>query len=81
MEVREFEPGLALFAGEDGLDVFRRLIPEAHAALVPGGVIAVELGYGQVAGVSKLLANGGFLRIELIMDLQSVPRVAYALRP
>lgn len=81
LEVREYEPALALFAGEDGLDVFRRLIPEAFRALVPGGCIAVELGYGQVAGVSKLLANGGFQRMELIMDLRSVPRVAYALRP
>ncbi len=40
VEVREYEPGLALFAGDDGLDIYRRLIPEAFAVLVPGGFIA-----------------------------------------
>ena len=45
VEVREYEPALALFAGEDGLDVYRRLIPAAHARSFPAGFIALEIGY------------------------------------
>ncbi len=47
VEVRDYEPALALFAGDDGLEVYRRLIPAAFAALTPGGFIALEIGYGQ----------------------------------
>jgi release factor glutamine methyltransferase len=43
-EVRDWEPPLALFAGEDGLDIYRRLIPEARRVLKPGGLLALELG-------------------------------------
>ena len=46
VEVRDYEPALALFAGS-GLDVYRRLIPEARAVLVDGGFLAVEMGFGQ----------------------------------
>lgn len=41
------EPILALAAGEDGLDVVRRILAEAHAHLNPGGVIAIEVGYNR----------------------------------
>ena len=47
VEVRDYEPALALFAGDDGLAIYRRLIPAAFAALAPGGFIALEIGYGQ----------------------------------
>jgi release factor glutamine methyltransferase len=80
VEVREFEPALALFAGDDGLDIYRRLIPAAHAALVPGGFIALEIGYGQARAVEGLLAAAGFSQIEFIPDLQDIPRVACAQR-
>lgn len=78
VEVRDHEPALALFAGDDGLDVYRRLIPAAHAALVPGGFIALEIGYGQSDAVTALLARAGFERIEFVNDLQDIARVASA---
>jgi release factor glutamine methyltransferase len=76
VEVREYEPAHALFAGEDGLDVYRRLIPPAHAALAPGGHILLEIGYGQAEGVRALLAESGFAGIHFVPDLQGIARVA-----
>ncbi len=76
VEVREHEPALALFAGDDGLDVYRRLIPAAFAALEAGGFLLMEIGYGQWQAVGTLLADAGFERIEFVPDLQGIPRVA-----
>ncbi len=80
VEVRDYEPAQALFAGEDGLAIYRRLIPDAFSALVPAGAIALEIGYGQRAGVQTLLQNAGFTQIEFTSDLQGIPRVATARR-
>ncbi len=81
VEVREHEPHLALFADADGLSVYRRLIPAAFAALVPGGFLLLEIGYGQSAAVQSLLASAGFQHIHVTPDLQGIPRVVAALHP
>jgi release factor glutamine methyltransferase len=81
VEVREYEPALALFAGDDGLEVYRRLIPAAIDALIPGGYVALEIGCGQSAMITELLAHSGFVQIEFVPDLQGIPRVACARRP
>jgi release factor glutamine methyltransferase len=78
VEVRDHEPALALFAGVDGLDIYRRLISAAPSVLVPGGFIALEIGYGQARAAEELLAAAGFRQIEFIPDLQDIPRVACA---
>ena len=68
VEVREHEPALALFAGDDGLDVYGRLIPTAFSALEAGGFLALEIGYGQSDAVAACaaqrhsLADGAFQR-------------------
>jgi release factor glutamine methyltransferase len=80
IEVRDHEPAGALFAGEDGLDLYRHLIPSAHAALAKGGFIALEIGYGQQDSVRALLDGAGFARVEFTPDLQGIPRVATAQR-
>jgi release factor glutamine methyltransferase len=80
-EVRNFEPGRALFAGADGLDIYRRLIPAAFGALVSGGYVLLEIGYGQQEAMQALLKKEGFAGIEFIADLQGIPRVAVARRP
>jgi release factor glutamine methyltransferase len=54
-EVRDWEPALALFAGEDGLAVYRRLIPEAWRVLRSGGHLALELGYRSLEAVEAML--------------------------
>jgi release factor glutamine methyltransferase len=76
VEVREYEPSQALFAGEDGLDVYRRLIPAGYAVLAPGGYMLLEIGYGQAEGVRALLAGSGFKEIDFVPDLQGIARVA-----
>ena len=81
VEVREHEPGLALFAGDDGLAAYRRLIPEAFAALVAGGYVVLEIGYGQQAAIRTLLDAGGLVEIEFHPDLQGIARVACGKKP
>ena len=80
IEVRGFEPAQALFAGEDGLMVYRKLIPVAFGSLAPGGFIALEIGYGQSEAIRTLLAESGFADVEFTDDLQGIPRVATARR-
>ena len=81
VEVRDHEPALALFAGDDGLEIYRRLIPAAFDALIPGGFVALEIGYGQSPAITELLARSGFEQIDFVPDLQGIPRVACAQRP
>jgi release factor glutamine methyltransferase len=80
-EVRDYEPATALYAGMDGLAVYRRLIPEAFEYLEPGGHLLLEIGHGQRDAIGDLLRAGGFDGIEFIHDLQRIPRVAVAQRP
>jgi release factor glutamine methyltransferase len=83
VEVREYEPALALFAGPDsveGLDIYRRLIPSAFDALVPGGFLLLEIGFTQSHAVEELLRSAGFESIEFTADLQGIPRVVSARR-
>ena len=81
VEVRDHEPGLALFAGPDGLHIYHRLIPAAFAVLEPGGYLVMEIGYGQSAAVAAVLGDTGFEQIEFVPDLQGIPRVACGRRP
>jgi len=75
-QVREYEPEGALFAGADGLEVYRRLIPQAARALRPGGLLAMEFGYGQRGALAELLREWD--AVEFLDDLQGVARVALA---
>ena len=78
-EVRDHEPSLALYAGPDGLDIYRRLIPQALELLRPGGLLALEIGYGQRDALTQLLA--GWQSLRFVDDYAGIPRVALALRP
>lgn len=80
VEVREFEPAMALFAGLDGLDAYRRLIPQAFGVLRPGGHIVLEIGCGQTDAVRSLLEGARFSSVRAIPDLQGIPRVLDAVR-
>ncbi len=79
LEVRKFEPRNAVFAGPTGLEVVARLIPQAHAALRPGGWLVLEISGTIATQVQHLLQNWN--DILLIPDLQSIPRIARARKP
>jgi release factor glutamine methyltransferase len=77
--VRKHEPPLALYAGEDGLDVICRLIPQANEALRPGGWLVMEIGYAQAEPVRALLA--AWDQVESRLDLAGITRVVIARKP
>ena len=80
-EVAVHEPGLALFGGDDGLAVIRRLLPEARRCLRPGGRFLMEFGAGQRYDVVHLAAQAGLDVTDVVADLQGIPRVLCCRRP
>ena len=79
LEVRKFEPRNAVFAGHAGTEVIERLIPQARAALKPGGWLVMEISGTIAPKVRQLLSAWDEVRIE--SDLQAIPRVALARKP
>jgi release factor glutamine methyltransferase len=77
-EVVAHEPHSALFAGYDGLDIFRRLIPQARVALKPHGLLAMEFGFGQRDALAELLKH--WHNVRFIDDYAGIPRVVLAVR-
>lgn len=71
--VREYEPAQALFAGPDGLDDYRVLIPQLRGLLADDGAIIFEIGFTQDAAVAEIAAKAGF-KSELRRDLAHRPR-------
>ncbi len=66
-EVR-FEPPMALDGGADGLRFYSRLAELATGILLPGGVLAVEIGWNQAQAVQAIMAAEGFCKMEVIRD-------------
>ena len=72
-DVRQWEPEGALFAGPQGLDAYRVLLPQLPGLLAEGGVAVVEIGASQADAVAALAAESGFAS-ELRRDLGGRPR-------
>ena len=77
-EVMEHEPRAALAGGTDGLCVIRRLVPQAHRALKPGGVLVMEIGHGQSEAVEALVRQAAMKYEHIVADLAGIPRVLVA---
>lgn len=75
-EVREHEPEVAVFGGDRGLDIYERLIPQAHQVLKPGGYLLLEIGYSIEEPVRHLLE--AWKEVHAVPDLQGIPRVIIA---
>ncbi|MDD3581185.1 MAG: peptide chain release factor N(5)-glutamine methyltransferase [Desulfobacca sp.] len=80
-ETRDFEPRAALDGGPDGLAVIRRLISTAHQYLLPGGLLALEMGQGQAEAVLDLIAQqAAYGPAQLRRDYQQIQRVVLVRR-
>lgn len=80
-EVREWEPHRALFGGIDGLDFCRRLLADTVQYLKPSGYLVVEIGYGQLASISDLIAASSWELVDVLRDLQDIPRTLTVMKP
>jgi release factor glutamine methyltransferase len=78
-EVRDWEPPVALFGGRDGLDVVRRLIPEAWRLLRSGGFLIMEIGWSTAEEIRAMLS--GWQNLQTKADLAGIPRVTIARKP
>ncbi len=76
-EVRDWEPRIALAAGENGLQVIERLVPQALMVLKPGGVLAMEIGYSQQEQVARLFKDG-WQAVRIREDFSGIPRIVVA---
>ena len=77
-EVRDWEPHVALFAGETGFEIYDRIVADAPRVLAPGGWLVMELGFGSRDYVANLLA--GWRDVRIAPDLAGIPRVIAARR-
>ncbi|GAB4254525.1 MAG: hypothetical protein Kow00122_12630 [Thermoleophilia bacterium] len=79
-DIRLFEPAVALRGGPDGLDVYRRLVPQAHVALGAGGALFLEVGETQAAAVAELASTCGFALVDVFRDLAGKERIVRAVK-
>jgi release factor glutamine methyltransferase len=79
--VKDYEPRLALYAGQDGMDVYRRICEKVGDFLKPDAALMLEIGYAQGQAVKELLdATGVFAEIKVEKDFHDNDRIATALR-
>lgn len=78
VSVDDYEPHLALYGGEDGLDFYRSITENYKSALKPGGYLCFEFGMGQGDDVCKILLNNGFTIIERTTDFNDRERAVIA---
>lgn len=79
-EVRDWEPPAALFAGPTGLEVLEAIAAGAAPHLVPGGLLALEVGAGQAAAVRERLSREDFAHVSVHRDLAGLDRIVLAER-
>ena len=73
-EVRDYEPHVALFGGDDGLTFYRRLLAEGFDVVKPGGHLVCEIGYAQLDAITDLVAASRWRLAGVTHDLQGIPR-------
>jgi release factor glutamine methyltransferase len=79
-EVRDHEPPVALFGGEEGYEFYAGLITQSAAHLKPGGIVVLELGHDSLPAVRPLLDTPQWTNVGLANDLAGIPRVMAAER-
>lgn len=81
LDVRGFEPHLALDGGADGLDLVREIAEQARQHLTPGGLLALEIGADQGPRTTEILREHGYVDVELARDLGGRDRVVSGYGP
>lgn len=81
VDVRDFEPRLALDGGADGLDLVREIAQQAPKHLMPGGALALEIQFDQGAASVAILEQAGFRDVQLARDLGGRDRVVSGYGP
>lgn len=76
--VKDFEPAMALFGGEDGLDFYRAIAANYAKALRPGGYLCLEFGMGQGPQVARILEEQGYTVLERTRDYNDRERAVAA---
>lgn len=76
--VKDYEPGLALYGGEDGLDFYRHIAANSRGALKPGGFLCFEFGMGQGDSVCRILEENGYTVLERTRDFNDRERAVLA---
>jgi release factor glutamine methyltransferase len=79
-EVRDHEPEIALYGGEEGYELYADLIAQSGAHLKPGGILVLELGHNSLPAVRPLLDAPTWSNIGVTNDLAGIPRVLAAQR-
>ncbi len=79
-EVREHEPEVALYAGEEGYEFYAELVAQSHEFLKPGGLLVLELGHDSLPAVQPLLESRPWTNVGVTDDLAAIPRVLAAER-
>ena len=77
-EVRDYEPQVALYGGEEGYELYATLIAQASRALKPGGLLVLEVGHNSVPAVQPLLEPPLWTNVAVANDLAGIPRVISA---
>ena len=78
VSVKDFEPHLALYGGEDGLDFYRAIAQNFAPALKPGGYLCFEFGMGQGDDVCQILTENGYTILDRTRDYNSRERAVLA---
>ena len=76
--VSRFEPSLALYGGEDGLDFYRAIVSNYSSVLKAGGYLCFEFGMGQEEDVCSILTEGGYTNLQLQKDERGIIRAVMA---
>jgi len=77
-EVRDFEPHIALTDGGSGLSVIEKIIVDSPEYLKPNGFLLLEIGYNQARKVSQMFESEIWKKLEILPDLQDIPRMVKA---
>lgn len=80
MEKKLKEPRIALDGGLDGLDFYRKLIPESQKKLLEGGALIVEIGEEQAAAICELYSSSGFNAVTVYKDLAGQDRIVFGVK-